>query len=116
MTNSDRPGTSLRLVGSLDMSGTVALDEWGLGVTIITQAALSASSLPDPLDTTTPTHGWYLWMAGGLRIENTEKLFDIRSARKVQGDFRMVLIFSTPALNAGLARLEFQARGLWQIG
>jgi len=120
--NNDLPGTLIRFVGSLQMSGATAsgVYQLGFGITVMTVDALVAGAVPDPL--TDNNQSWYYW--NGQRKEALTSAaqgtappvaeFDIRSARRIRPGFRLVAIFESGG-NPGTINFSLQARLLWRV-
>ena len=111
------PETIRRMLGQLRVAGATSGDEYGLGVTVVTNDALSATAVPDPLIAPDEQQGWYLWIAGsiGPTLRDVIDAFDIRTARRVAVDAALVLHFQAASGNTSALEVGFQARLLWGI-
>jgi len=101
--------------GSSDTAQQVAL-----GITVMTNDAFAALAIPDPL-TGDFQQGWYYWTARqvlGAGSGGPREMFweaDIRSARKLRGGFKLVMVSETTAINDLGTALFINMRNLWQI-
>ena len=92
----------------------------GIGITVMTNDAFAASAIPDPL-TGDFQQSWYYWTARQQTLLGTsgprEQFWDvdIRSARRLRGGFKLVIISESPSLNDLDTSLFINMRNLWQI-
>ncbi len=91
----------------------------GIGVTIMTNDGFVALAPPDPLSDS--SQSWYYWMLRDFRVAQTVNIndqwsADIRSARRLRGGFKLVLVVETDAATH-IAASTFRAtmRNLWRV-
>ena len=112
-------GTCLRLVGNMNYMQIAASFEpfnFGVGVAVITNDALAAGAVPDPL--TDLTHDWYFWYAWegnlGFEVQHTKE-FDICSSRRLREGYRLVWVVQN-LIQELPGQLQCNFRTLWTLG
>lgn len=87
-----------------------------VGVAVVTQDALAAGAMPDPL--TDPGQDWYYWTHRQMKIvsANNQPMhyweIDIRTARRLRGGYRLALIVQNPVQEEA-TNLNVATRALW---
>ena len=96
------------------VAGTAANDLFVTSSVVVFSDVLGApAGVPDPeLD---PLAKFHLWKGGAVRLEQVVYEFDLRTARKVEPEYRYVWITETPSGNSGTITIHLHARGLWTL-
>jgi len=107
----------IRLQWNKDTSGVAtAIQQLAIGITVMTNDAFAGLVVPDPLSDF--QQDWYYWQALGTAWNiNGEAVVveaDIRSARRLRGGFKLVLITESPASNSLDTELWMTMRNLWK--
>jgi len=104
-----------------DAVGTSSVvQQVGLGITVMTNDAMAGTALPDPL-TGDFQQAWFYWTVRQITLQSTsvprEQFWDadIRSARKLRGGFKLVIISESVSTNDIDTSLFINMRNLWQI-
>ena len=112
-------GTCIRMlltVGIHNAAATTTPDitSIGIGVGVLTADALAALVSPDPLSDT--DQDWYYWWGGSRQVSSLglEWSADIRSARKLRGGYRLVLVAENET-NELTTVVDVTARTLWKM-
>jgi len=91
-----------------------------VGITVMTNDAFFALASPDPLSDF--QQDWYYWhLHDSMRVsgptENSNRWnADIRSARRLRGGFKLVMVVETNAVgNPDTTDLSVVMRNLWQV-
>ena len=86
-----------------------------IGICVVTEDALAAFALPDPGSDF--NQDWYYWAARNTRATENDSLVswdaDIRSARRLRGGYRLVMIVEAPASNVNDIAISPSMRNLW---
>ena len=112
-------GTCIRMlltVGIHNAALTTAPDitSIGVGVCVVTADAFVAQALPDPLFDT--DQDWYYWWGGSRQVSSLglEWSVDVRSARKLRGGYRLVLVAEN-VINELITNVDLTIRTLWKM-
>jgi len=83
---------------------------------VINEEAFTAGAVPVPdVDITVSWHYWYSSSQGAMQADRTIQVpFDIRTARKVRGDQRYVLVVKNSVASAATLQLSIPMRLLWR--
>ncbi len=116
-------GTILRMIGELkvETSGAAADHvDLDVGVAVVTVDAFLAGAVPDPNGDA--TYDWYYWnhldthLPGNAApaMNQGAMTWDIRTARRLRAEQRLVLIIDKSASTA-ILNLSLGMRGLWTL-
>jgi len=116
-------GTIKRMIGDLRFETTGAGPDHvdvDIGIVVVTADALAAGAVPDPVSDFTTD--WYFWkhLDQHLPSNNAESFnqgvieWDIRTARKLRGGYRLALVIDKGA-SIFVLNFSFGMRGLWTI-
>ena len=94
--------------------------EVGLGITVMTNDGFFALAPPDPLSDFQQDWYWWTFMSNMKETFSSEasyqEVFDIRSARRLRGGFKLVLVTETSVGGHPVAsELRVSMRNLWQV-
>ena len=113
-------GTCVRLIIQLRATNITAVPDLvslAVGVAVVTQDAVAAGFIAMPNPLTDVEQDWYLWWYGNLGVSDHTVLFldrDIRSARRLRGGYRLVLITETEVTELS-TEISVMARTLWML-
>ena len=114
-------GSCVRLILEVRVSSAATvpeLESFAIGVAVVTADALVAGSAAMPNPLSDEDQDWYYWWGSdGIATTSTEILVarvDIRSARKLRGGYRLVILTEN-GLNELALNVSIMARTLWMF-
>ena len=115
--NAEPQGTCVRMIGHMSLwadSATPDAEDYGVGICVISADAAAAAVVPDPL--ADENQDWYYWWAGRPPVSTAgfQRDFDIHSARKLRGGYRLVLV-SEKGVGEVALEATFSIRTLWKL-
>ena len=117
--NSEETGTCMRLLMEVEISNvaTEASPEnvsFGIGVLVAPLEVIPANAVPNPCGPS--DQDWYYWWCGHrqVSVRGLSWSVDIRSARKLRGNYRLVLVMSN-LINELFTTVNITHRTLWKM-
>jgi len=118
-------GTAKRLIGSLGLENAGSTSEhieFGIGILVVTEDALTGGATPTPLDLNDEDQDWYFWATRSLHVAVAAGLnsqfeigIDIKTSRLLRGGYRLIAAVEKDVTVETSWNVSLSMRVLWAL-